>query len=65
MWNKKNLNKVLIGAFLWTALWWLWLFSRTKKWKNFFQKIQSDVKLWFDELKKTINNLTKKNAKKK
>jgi hypothetical protein len=65
MWKKKNINKIIIWAFLWTAIWWLWIFSRTKKWKNFFRKLQDDVKLWLKDMKKTFQNLIKQNAKKK
>jgi len=65
MWKKKNINKIIIWTFLWTAIWWLWFFSRTKKWKNFFRKLQDDVKLWLNDMKKTFQNLIKKNVKKK
>ena len=63
--KKKNLNKVLIWVFLWTALGWIGVFSRTKKWKTFFQKVKMDIKEWFKEMKKTFWSLIKKYAKKK
>jgi len=63
--KKKSLNKILIWIFLWTAIWWLGIYSKTKKWKSFFQKLKSDIKLWINELKYTINNLiNNKNEKK-
>lgn len=63
--KKKNLNKVLIWAFLWTALWWLGLFSKTKKWKSFFSKIKNDIKLGLSEMKKTFQSLISKDDKEK
>ena len=63
--KKKNLNKILIWAFLWTALWWLGLFSKTKKWKSFFKKLKDDIKLWLNEMKNTFQSLIWKNDKKK
>ena len=63
--KKKNLNKILIWIFLWTAIWGLWVYSKTKKGKSFFQKLKADIKLWLNELKLTINNLINKNNEKK
>lgn len=65
MWQKKNLNKIIIWIFLWTAIWSLWFFSKTKKWKNFFKKIKDDISLWINEMEKTFEKLNKKNDKKK
>ena len=63
--NKKKVNKILVWVFLWTALWWLGIFSRTKKWKSLFWKIKSDLKAGFKEMKITFQTLKKKYAKKK
>ncbi len=65
MWKRKNINKIIIWAFLWSAIWWLWFFSRTKKWKTIFKGLQGDIKLWLSDLKKTFQNIIKKDAKKK
>ncbi len=65
MWKKKNINKIIIWAFLWTAIWWLWFLSRTKKWKTFFRKMQDDVKLGLKDMQQIFQNLIKKNVKKK
>jgi len=65
MWKKKKINKIIVWIFLWTAVWWLWFFSKTKKWKSFFNKITDDVKLWINEMEKTFEKLTKKDVKKK
>lgn len=64
MWKKKNLNKIIVWIFLWTAIWWLSFFSRTKKWKSFLKNIKKDLNLWIKEMQKTFDNLTKKNEKK-
>ena len=65
MWKKKNINKAIVWAVLWSAIAWIWLFSRTKKWKSFFQRLKSDVNLWLKEINKTIKKLINKNGKKK
>jgi len=42
--NNWNINKILVWLFLWTAIGWLWFFSRTKRWRNLFKKILNDIK---------------------
>jgi len=64
MW-KKNLNKVLIWLFLWTAIWWAGVFAKSKKWKKFFSKVKDDLSLGIGEMKKFFVDLKKKYDKKK
>lgn len=63
--KKKQVNKILVGIFLWTALGSIWALSRTKKWKKFFTVIKNDIKNWFKEMKSTFEKLKNKYAKKK
>ena len=63
--RKKNINKIIVGLFLWSAIWWLWAFSRTKKWRSFFWKLWIDIKMWLLDMKNTFQKIIKKNASKK
>lgn len=65
MWKKKDLNKIIVWVFLWTAIWWLWFFSKTKKWKSFFKNIKNDIILWIKEMGDSFQKLIKKDDKKK
>ena len=45
--KKFNLNKKIISLFLGTAIWSIFIFSKTKKWKNIF--------IWFSNFKKDLS----------
>lgn len=61
----KKINKIAIWIFLWTTIWSLWFFSKTKKWKNFFKNFVNNIKLWLKEMKKTFNKILRKKNKRK
>jgi len=63
--NKKKLNKILVSAFIGTALWSIGFFVKTKKWKKLRKKIYEDIKLWLTEMKDFFSSLKNKNVKKK
>lgn len=59
----KRVNKILIGAILWTAILWLWGLSMSPKWKWFWKKffdwiksITSFFSLWLKELFKNVKS---------
>jgi len=63
--DKKKLNKILVSAFIGTALWSIGFLTKTKKWKKLRKKFFEDIKLWLAEMKDFFSKLKKKNAKKK
>lgn len=64
--SKKNLNKLIVWLFLWTAIWWLSFFWKRKKIQKLSKNLKKDLYMWLKDMKKTFENFKKsKNANKK
>lgn len=62
----KHTHKFIIWAVIWSAILWLWFFSKTNKWKNSINKIKDKLKwtisffkLGFNEFKKVFKKWKK------
>ncbi len=65
--NKKSINKIIVGAILWSAIVGLWKFTSSKKGKSLLSRLNKKMKHAFSDLKTAIwdikNTLFKKTKK--
>lgn len=52
---EKKMNKLLVGAILWTTILWVAWATMTPKWKSLMGKVKDFIKGGIDELKKNTS----------